>query len=126
METQKSGKESLVVNLFADYILSQIPDSEDTIIRVIDCENFFIIKGKTTYSEVLDIPNVKNEFIKKHEKELSERTPTHTIDLIEYECKADDIKTIISKHKTENQLETEINNGPFIFVSTLPHGLSSN
>jgi hypothetical protein len=55
----------LITNLFADFILSKIPHNEDSIIKVVDCKNFFIIKGKTSYNQVLDLSEILNEFIKK-------------------------------------------------------------
>ena len=40
-----------IVNLLADYILNKIPKDEESIIQVVDCMNFYVIKGKTTYKE---------------------------------------------------------------------------
>ena len=53
------------VNLFADFILNKIPKEEESIIQVIDCINFMVIKGKTTYNAPLNILEIKNEFLKK-------------------------------------------------------------
>ena len=54
-----------LVNLFADFILNQIPKEEESIIQVVDCFNFYVIKGKTTYNEPLNIGKLKDEFIIK-------------------------------------------------------------
>lgn len=51
------------VNLFADYILSKFDKSENTIIQVTDCENFVIVNGQTTSSKVLDLDEIKSEFL---------------------------------------------------------------
>lgn len=79
----KSLKSKLsVVNLFADFLLSKIPHDEESIIQVIDCENFFLIKGKTTHNEPLNLSEIKSEF-EKFGKNFVIR---NTIDLIEYDC----------------------------------------
>jgi len=51
------------VNLFADYILSKFDKNENTIIQVTDCENFVIVNGQTTSSKVLDLDEIKSEFL---------------------------------------------------------------
>ena len=76
-----------LVNLFADFILNKIPKEEESIIQVVDCFNFYVIKGKTTYNEPLNIGELRDEFIIKHEDLIGERKLTHTIDLIEYDSK---------------------------------------
>ena len=53
------------INLFADYILNRIPNSERSIIKIADCGNFLIIKGKTTHNELLDLSEIKTEFCEK-------------------------------------------------------------
>lgn len=77
----------LITNLFADFILSKIPHHEETIIKVVDCKNFFVIKGKTSYNEVLDLSTILTEFIKKYEDVIGDIKLSHTVDLIEYEIK---------------------------------------
>ena len=74
-----------LVNLFADFILNQIPKEEESIIQVVDCLNFYVIKGKTTYNEPLNIGKLKDEFIVKFEELIGDIKLTHTIDLIEYD-----------------------------------------
>lgn len=51
-----------VINLFADFILSKIDKNENSIIKVIDCESFMVIRGETTSEVVLDIDKIKNDF----------------------------------------------------------------
>jgi len=50
------------VNLFADFILSKLEKTENTIIQVTDCENFVIVNGQTTSKTVLDLSSIKQEF----------------------------------------------------------------
>ena len=72
----------LITNLFADFILSKIPHNEETIIKIVDCKNFFIIKGKTSYNQVLDLTVILDEFLKKYEDHLGKVKLSHTVDLI--------------------------------------------
>jgi hypothetical protein len=51
-----------LVNLFADFILNKIPKEEESIIQVIDCFNFYVIKGKTTYCTPFNIGELRDEF----------------------------------------------------------------
>lgn len=97
----------LAVNLFADFILSKIPNSCQTIIQVVDCQNFYVIKGKTTHDELLNISEIIEEFQTKYEKYLPEsasgKKMSHTIDLIEYNKEIPETKnTLFTFHNTEN------------------------
>jgi hypothetical protein len=139
-----------LVNLFADFILNKIPKEEESIIQVVDCFNFYVIKGKTTYNEPLNIGELRDEFIIKHEDLIGERKLTHTIDLIEYDSKLIKSNTLtFPYHRSKNcsytnsQIKsfesddsisydynfhlksiTEDNN--LIFLSEFPHGYSLN
>jgi len=84
MNLKKIGSNIFATNLFADFILSKIPKEEQSIIKVIDCTNFFVIKGKTTYNEVLDISTLTSEFEKKYKSIIKDVKISHSIDLIEY------------------------------------------
>ena len=83
-----------IVNLFADFILNKIPKDQESIIQIADCVNFFVIKGKTTHSEPLDIIKIKEEFITKFKEQLGETKLSHTIDLIEYNSKLKPLKSL--------------------------------
>ena len=149
----KSSKCRLsVVNLFADFILSKIPAVENSIIQVIDCVNFFVIKGKTSYKDILDMGTLINEFKSSLPSEFDEvitrQKLTHTIDLLEYNIKMEPVKKITQiYHNTENciyhqeQIEKykqnpnlsykynfllkEINDESYLSViSDFPHGYS--
>jgi hypothetical protein len=84
MNLKKIGSNIFTTNLFADFILSKIPKEEQSIIKVIDCTNFFVIKGKTTYNEVLDLSTLTSEFEKKYKSMIKDVKISHSIDLIEY------------------------------------------
>jgi hypothetical protein len=136
------------VNLFADYILNQIPKEEYTIIKVVDCGNFFIIKGKTSYNEILDISKIKGDFCERFEINLEGfSTFNHTIDLIEYDCKLKSTSSIthnffnsencsysfkqIEVYKKDSEISydyclkvSEIDDDSLVLCSEFPHGHS--
>ena len=136
----------LITNLFADFILSKIPHNEETIIKVVDCTNFFIIKGKTSYNQVLDLTIILDEFLKKYEDHLGKVKLSHTVDLIEYDVKMNipnDFEFVYhnsvncSYHYTQielyenkkssydyNHIITEITDEDMVSVSEFPHGYS--
>lgn len=147
----KSSKSKLgIVNLLSDFILSKIPKEEESIIQVSDCNNFYIIKGKTTYSDPLDINEIKNEFIKKFESEIDTIKLTNTIDLLEYDCKLDKKEELnftyhntincsyhheqIDSYNKKNSLSYKYNyflkpisdDDSLTFSSSFPHGYSLN
>jgi hypothetical protein len=140
-----------IVNLLSDFILSKIPKEDESIIQVVDCLNFYVIKGKTTYNIPLDIPSIKDEFIIKFEELLGDRKLSHTIDLIEYDSKLTKITSSVftyhdnhrncSYHPSQIQsysvdstksydfdfVVKEISEDQnFIFTSEFPHGYSLN
>lgn len=140
------GSRILITNLFADFILSKIPHNEDTIIKVVDCTNFFVIKGKTSYNQVLDLSLILDEFLKKYEDHIGKVKLSHTVDLIEYDIKMNtpnDFEFVY--HNTtncsyhHNQIDsyenkkssygydyvvTEITDEDMVSISEFPHGYS--
>ena len=139
-----------LVNLFADFILNQIPKEEESIIQVVDCFNFYVIKGKTTYNEPLNIGKLKDEFIVKFEELIGDIKLTHTIDLIEYDSKLKPSDSLtfayhnsencsynnpqIKSYKDDNTVSYDyqyflkpiLENKNLIFCSEFPHGYSLN
>lgn len=82
------------VNLFADYILSKFEKSDNTIIQVTDCENFVVVNGQTTSSNVLKLGELKTEFIESN-KELFEslkKEDLSIIDIIKYDQEISDFQ----------------------------------
>jgi len=137
-----------LVNLFADFILNQIPKEEETIIQVVDCINFYVIKGKTTYNDPLNIGKLKDDFIVKFESYMGDVKLTHTIDLIEYDCSLRPSDSLsFTYHNTSScsynhqqiqsfeidetlsynykySLETISEDNNFTHISEFPHGYS--
>jgi len=143
----KNSKPS-IVNIFADFILSKIPHEEETILQVADCNNFLLVKGKTSYNVPLNLSEIKDEFTTKFESIFPDLKLTHTIDLIEYDCDIEPKKSITQTYfDTENcsyhykQIESYLSDDSYsydyilnlkkisdednlIHVSEFPHGYS--
>ena len=139
-----------LVNLFADFILNKIPKEEESIIQVIDCFNFYVIKGKTTYCTPFNIGELRDEFAIKFKDLIGDIKLTHTIDLIEYDSKLPQIDTLtfpyhkskncsyvknqISSFEEDNSKSYDYNfhvkpiaeDDTLIFSSEFPHGYSLN
>ena len=82
------------VNLFADYILSKFDKSENTIIQVTDCENFVVVNGQTTSSKVLEMLELKSEFIESNKELFNslDKKDLNVIDIIKYDQEITDLK----------------------------------
>jgi len=87
MKVKFKGTRAYAVNLFSDFLLQQFPTEEKTTIEVADCQNFLVIKGKTTSEEPLDLLKLKTDFVEQNHGVLPENFGTHTIDLIDYSQK---------------------------------------
>lgn len=143
MILKKPNSRIFTVNLFADFILSKIPHNEESIISIVDCKNFMVIKGKTSYREILDIPSLSTEFNEKYDLKYP---VSHTIDLISYDVKLPKINNLkFTLHKSENcsyhknQIQEyldgensygfeyypiEIPDSSLVLTSEFPHGYS--
>lgn len=148
MNLKKIGSRVYTTNLFADFILSKIPQTEESIIKVVDCTNFLIIKGKTTHTDVLDLVTLTSEFEEKFSTTLGDIKVTHTIDLLEYGCKIPHQDTLshtyhfsdncsysqkqIDLFNSEdcsydfNFVPKKIEDSQLVLVSEFPHGYSLN
>jgi hypothetical protein len=91
MILKKKNSRVYTVNLFADFILSKIPQTEDTVISISDCKNFIVIKGQTSHKEILDINSISTEFNEKYNPKFP---ISHTIDLIEYGIRLPKVKEL--------------------------------
>jgi hypothetical protein len=143
--TSRYGK----VNLISDFILNKIPKEETSIIQVADCENFFVIKGKTTYKEVLELSNVSSELVEKYPQIFTKKEQiSRIIDLIEYDVKLTPVESIVhSYYNSENCIYNQLQINSFkknkedcfneesnlnklpenqIVCSSFPHGYSLN
>lgn len=137
MKVKLKGTRNYAVNLFADFLLEQIPKDEKTIIQIADCKNFLVIKGKTTSDQTLDLLKLKNDFLEKYQSYLPEKFATHTIDLIDYSQKIEpDFIYSFDLYQTENPIfdkeqiklikfgSSTLQNKEMIITSEFPHGHS--
>ena len=135
MNLKKIGGKVFLVNLLADFILSKIPKEQKTIIKVVDCENFYVIKGKTSSKEILDLGQLMNDFKNEFKSHIQDNKISHTIDLIEYDVNMNYRESIeVTYHYNESNcsyhyrdIENFKNiqeNDEMIYVSEFPYGHS--
>jgi hypothetical protein len=65
MIIKKPSSRIFLINLFADFIISKIPHEEQSIINLVDCKNFILVKGKTTSKTLLNLSDISKEFSNK-------------------------------------------------------------
>ena len=94
MILSKIDCKNFVVNALANLIVDEIGVQYSSVIRVFDFNNFFVIKGKTNSKEILNLKEITNKFHEKYENVTEFSKITNTIDLIEYDCKLDNVKSI--------------------------------
>ena len=103
MVLKKQSSRIFIINLFADFIISKIPQEEQSIINIVDCKNFIVVKGITTSKSLLNLSEISDEFNKKYSKFLDEIKITHTLDLIEYDKELKPISEFtFTYHNTDN------------------------
>lgn len=123
----RESKEFLV-NSLAEFILFKIPISEKTIIQIVDCENFYVVKGKTTSKEVLDLNKIKDEFLEKNPDLKNEKKLLNTIDLIDYGVELKPVKIYCGAFFSAENCSIEKNkileNENLIISSNFPYGYS--
>lgn len=114
------------VNLFADYILYKFNKKDNTVIQVTDCETFVVVNGQTTSKEVLDLNELKNEFIESNKELFNslKKEDLNMIDIIKYDQEITDVSKIwITVNKTLYVTEYE----PILEInisSEFPYGYS--
>lgn len=72
---------NIFANLIVKEIKNKLPDAK-TDISVINVRNFFIVKGTTTYNEVINLAELFQNYLKKYDTELSNKV--RVIDSILY------------------------------------------
>lgn len=72
---------NIFATLLVQKIENEVPDAK-TEITVLNVRNFFLVKGKTTSTQVLNVADVFSDFLIKYSKEMSEKV--RVIDLISY------------------------------------------
>lgn len=140
------GGKSFIVNLLSDFILKEIPYDEQSIIKIVDCENFFVIKGKTTFGESLNLSKIIDDFNSKYLELLNNNSIKNVINLIEYNSKleekeslkfsffnsdnclysSDQINSFVldDEYSYDEQLKKIDEDHNLISISEFPHGFS--
>lgn len=134
MILKKRNTRTFNVNLLADFLLKNIPSDETTVLQISDCENFYVVKGKTSSKKLLDLSKLIDEYYEKYKEFLPEKFTKNSIDLIEYDSDLDDVNQIeIKLFNTDNcsyshlEISKEKNElEPMIVSSDFPHGYSLN
>ena len=135
MNLKKIGGKKFLVNLLSDFILNKIPHQESSIIKIVDCENFYVIKGKTTSKEVLFIPDIISEFNEKYKEHVDTKKLTHTIDLIEYDSELKEVVEITQTFhnntpncsynwKEVDRFDELVEKDELVYMSEFPFGYS--
>lgn len=144
MILKKKGSRVFLVNLFADFVLTKIKKTESTVIKIVDCGQFYVVKGQTSSKEVLNLSDLTLEFKTEFKEFVKESRLIHTIDLIQYDYKfIKDLEIGFTYHDSENCSYTQkqidkwnnseysvdsflnsISDEEMIITSEFPHGFS--
>lgn len=120
---EKTSNKQMWVDLFSEFILSKIEPENLSQIEVVDCENFIVVKGRTSCQDILNLNEIKTKFMEEFSEEF--RT-THTIDLIEYGCELDEVEELTSIfYNTVDLSLCSVQTNSLITKSRFPYGYSS-
>ena len=103
---------NIFANLIVKKINNKLPDAK-TDISVINVRNFFIVKGTTTYNEVINLAELFQNYLKKYDTELSNKV--RVIDSILYNKVVDQeplnikVTFIKSQEKKYQYLQKKLN-----------------
>jgi len=98
------------IKKLTELILKKITNQYKTIIRIVDFDNFIVIKGLTTSNELLNIEEIISELKSEYPHFFVDRKRVNTIDIIEYGVDEDKIKdAITTKLIIASELEDGIN-----------------
>lgn len=109
------------LNLYVNFILDSLPESTDSVFEVCDCENFIVVKGMTSHSDVINL----NELNHKFEEKYCNTKLKNTIDLIRYDYKMGINETYEFIFQNESMFKPDYeNNYSFFETSDFPYGRS--
>ena len=116
-----SGKTTL--NLYVNFLLESLPSNVESFFEVCDCNNFVVVKGETSHTEVLNLIDLN----KKFEEKYPDTKLKGTIDLINYNVDFEPKKTYeFIFHNTPNLKLTGDGNNSLFTLSEFPWGSSWN
>jgi hypothetical protein len=121
----------IIVNLFSELLCQEIGPNEKTIIEVVDCENFYVVKGKTSSKKIVDLNVIKESFKKKFGDFFENFEIGNTIDLVEYDCELSlpeilSLDFFNSQNLSALRCESTHTIKPLIIKSEFPYGYSNN
>jgi hypothetical protein len=114
------------VNLFADFILTRIDDTEKSIIQVTDCNHFLVVNGKTTSNKQLDLDKIKTDFISFFGDGLSELgiERLNTIDIVQYDQEVTTPDQSVLKLNKDVFIDDDNTSYDLTVSSEFPYGFS--
>jgi hypothetical protein len=116
-----SGKTTL--NLYVNFLLESLPSNVESFFEVCDCNNFVVVKGETTHTEVINLIDLN----KKFEEKYPETNLKSTIDLINYNTDFENKRTYeFIFYNTPNLNSNEENKNSLFTLSEFPWGSSWN
>jgi hypothetical protein len=127
MKVIKKDSRKLLINLFADYILSAFNDTK-TQIQIVDCINFLIINGFTEKNHFINISKIKNDFISEYKNLLSENEidDFSCVDIIKYGITPESKSELFFNFKfKDGKLISSYNshlNDQLFIISDFPYG----
>lgn len=122
----------ILINTFADFILTKVPKDKSFFIEIADCTNFWVVKGKTNSNELIDLKETRDEFSEIMNNKNLSLPHFNIIDLIQYDVELEKIPYLnLEFYNNTNTsvplCSTEENNFEGrIITSNFPHGYSIN
>lgn len=102
---------NIFATLLVQKIENEVPDAK-TEITVLNVRNFFLVKGKTTSTQVLNIADIFSDFLMKYSKEMSEKV--RVIDLISYGENIKNTNHILKLSFNKLELTNKFENEKFV------------
>jgi hypothetical protein len=101
----KKGSRQHIVNIFSEFILNQFPINSNTYVDVVDCKNFYIVKGKTNSKSIINLNDVSESFKEKFSDLVGKDFRINLIDLIEYDVDLTQLTELeFSFYKSQNNV----------------------
>ena len=102
---------NIFATLLVQKIENEVPDAK-TEITVLNVRNFFLVKGKTTSTQVLNVADIFSDFLMKYSKEMSEKV--RVIDLISYGENIENTNHILKLSFNKLELTNKFENEKFV------------
>jgi hypothetical protein len=108
------------LNLYVNFLIDNLPSEIDSYFEVCDSQNFIVVKGNTTHTEVLNLNTINRKF----EEKYPNLKLKNTIDLINYDVKFKNEKNynFIFYNKLDSKLDHNTNSS--FIISDFPWGNS--